>query len=633
VSRRSRDVCGSACINDFLIGYNAARGQADSMDARRDDQPISSVVLRMQSHARSVPKKTALLGVDGASWSYSRLWACIGRVVLLLQEASVSKIDRVAIVLPNGVSAAIGFLGVSSCATAAPLNPGLKRAECKSILRDLEPALLLTMSQVGGPARHAAAELGLKVVELPDIVERADPQDLEMCKNLAEDDLCGPEDIGLVLHTSGTTSKPKRVPLTQAQLAASAGNIASVLGLSGDDRCLNVMPLFHIHGLVAGLLASLSVGGSVVCTPGFKGESCLDWLTDLRPTWYTAVPTIHQSFLAEMDARGMGRNDRHTLRLIRSSSSAMAPHVLARLEERMGVPVVEAYGMTEATHQIASNPRPPALRKPGSVGTAIGVEAVVLDEEGNRQPAGIRGELALRGPTICAGYEDNDEANAAAFHNGWFRTGDEGMIDEDGYIFLVGRSKEMINRGGEKITPVEIDRALLEHPAVGQAVAFAVPHPSLGEDVAAAVVLKPTKRADENELRGHLLERISEHKVPSCIVFVEEIPKGASGKLQRIGMANQLKDRLVPSYRRPKTPFEVELAGIWGSVLGVERIGRDDNFFLLGGDSLKAMRTLSRIRNVFNAEISVQEAFRYPVLREQAEMILRVFTHRGDTDS
>ena len=587
----------------------------------------------MRFHAKSIPEKTALLSVDGASWSYAQLWTCIGWVISLVREANVRKRDRVAIVLPNGVSAAIGFLGVSSCATAAPLNPGLKRAEFDSLFHDLEPALLLTTSQVVGPVRDAAVGLGVKVVELPDIGERTDPQGSEMCESLGEEDLCGPEDIGLVLHTSGTTSKPKRVPLTQSQLAASAGNIASVLGLSSDDRCLNVMPLFHIHGLVAGLLASLSVGGSVVCTPGFNSEVCLNWLTDLRPTWYTAVPTIHQSFLSEMDARRIERNSQHTLRLIRSSSSALAPHILAQLEERMGVPVIEAYGMTEATHQIASNPLPPALRKPGSVGTPIGVEIVVLDEAGNRQPAGIKGELALRGPTICTGYEENDEANATAFRNGWFRTGDEGTIDEDGYIFLVGRSKEMINRGGEKIAPTEIDRALLEHPAVGQAVAFAVPHPSLGEDVAAAVVLEPQETIGENELRGYLLERIAEHKVPSRIVFVEEIPKGASGKLQRIGLAEKLADRLAPSYRRPKTPFEVELAGIWGSVLGVERIGRDDNFFLLGGDSLKAMQALSRIRNAFGTEIGVQAAFRYPVLKEQAAMLLRVLTDLEDTDS
>ncbi len=584
----------------------------------------------MQAHAKSIPEKTALLNVDGASWSYAQLWTCVGRVISLLREATVRRMDRVAIVLPNGVSAAIAFLGVSSCATAAPLNPGLKRAEFRSLLRDLEPALLLTTSQVVGPARDAAVELGVKVVELPDIGERTDPQGSEMCESLGEEDLCSPEDIGLVLYTSGTTSKPKRVPLSQSQLAASAGNIAGVLALSSDDRCLNVMPLFHVHGLVAGLLASLTVGASVICTPGFRSEACLDWLTDLRPTWYTAVPTIHQSFLSEMDARRIERSSQHTLRLIRSSSSALAPHVLVQLEERMGVPVIEAYGMTEATHQIASNPRPPGVRKPGSVGTPIGVETVVLDEAGNRQPVGVKGELALRGPTICTGYEDNDAANAAAFDDGWFRTGDEGTIDEDGYIFLVGRSKEMINRGGEKIAPAEIDRALLKHPAVGQAVAFAVPHPSLGEDVAAAVVLKPQETAGENELRGYLLERIAEHKVPSSIVFVEEIPKGASGKLQRVGLAEKLEDRLAPIYRRPQTPFEVELAGIWGNVLGVERIGRDDNFFLLGGDSLKAMRTLSRIRNTFSTEISVQEAFRYPVLREQAEMILRALTDRED---
>jgi len=581
---------------------------------------------RMHSSAQAFPGRTALLGVDGARWTYAEVWDEIGCIVRLLRDAGVGTGDRVATVLPSGPAAAIGFLGVSTCAAAAPLNPYLSLDEYRSVLGDLSPALLLTVAEFGGSARTAADEIGLKVVELP----------FTDAPLSARDGLVGgsprglpsPDDVALILYTSGTTSTPKRVPLTQAQLAASAENVAATLALTKSDRCLNVMPLFHIHGIVAGLLASLVAGGSVVCAPGFKGEHFLDWLADLRPTWYTAVPTIHQSLLSEMDLRGMETDRRHALRFIRSSSSAMPLDVIVELEQRMNVPVIEAYGMTEATHQIASNPLPPAPRKPGSVGPAVGVEAVVLDRSGRPQPAGVHGELALRGSTICSGYENNDEANTSSFCGGWFRTGDEGTIDEDGYLFLTGRSKEMINRGGEKITPAEIDNALLEHPAVGQAVAFAVPHPTLGEDVAAAIVLKRGAKADEGMLRAHLLEHISEHKVPSRIVFVEAIPTGPSGKLQRIGLADKLKRQLLPDYSEPRTPFEKELAKIWEAVLGVERVGREDNFFLLGGDSLKAVRALSRVRDAFGAGMDVRVAFQHPVLHEHAAMILSTLIHR-----
>jgi acyl-CoA synthetase (AMP-forming)/AMP-acid ligase II len=345
-------------------------------------------------------------------------------------------------------------------------------------------------------------------------------------------------DVALILHTSGTTSRPKIVPLTQANVTRSADNVARTLELAEADRGLNVMPLFHIHGLIAGFLAPLSRGGSVYCTPGFNALKFFAEMKDAKPTWYTAVPSMHQAILTRA-----GRNRdviaRHPLRFIRSSSSSLPPQVIGELESTFHAPVIEAYGMTEASHQMASNPLH-GVRKPGSVGVAAGPEVAIMDESGKRLAAGQIGEIVIRGDNVTAGYENNPKANAEGYVEGWFRTGDQGVIDADGYITLTGRLKEIINRGGEKISPREVDEALMDHPAVLQVVTFAVPHDKLGEDVAAAVVLREGAAATEQELRGFLSERIAAFKTPRTILFLAEIPKGATGKLQRIGLAQKL---------------------------------------------------------------------------------------------
>ena len=346
-------------------------------------------------------------------------------------------------------------------------------------------------------------------------------------------------DAALILHTSGTTSRPKIVPLTHGNLCASARNIVETLSLGPTDRGLHVMPLFHIHGLVAGLLAPLLAGGSVFCAPGFNALKFFAWMDEARPTWYTAVPTMHQAILARA-----GRNRdvilRSPLRFIRSSSASLPPQVMAGLEETFSAPVIEAYAMTEAAHQMTSNPLPPRPRKPGTVGVAAGPEVRILDAQGNVLPAGQIGEVAIRGENVLQGYENNPQANAAAFVNGWFRTGDQGHLDEDGYLRITGRLKEIINRGGEKISPREVDEVLLSHPAVAQALTFALPHEKLGEEVAAAIVVHEGQKVAEQELRDFAAGRLSDFKVPRRIVFLEQIPAGPTGKPQRIGLAKRL---------------------------------------------------------------------------------------------
>jgi acyl-CoA synthetase (AMP-forming)/AMP-acid ligase II len=347
------------------------------------------------------------------------------------------------------------------------------------------------------------------------------------------------EDVALVLHTSGTTSRPKIVPLSHRNITASATHIGAMLALGPDDLCLNIMPLFHIHGLIAAVLSSLAAGGQVVCTPGFNAFKFFGWFAAIRPTWYTAVPTMHQTILG-LAPRNKAAIAAGRLRFLRSSSASLPAQAMVDLEAAFGVPVIESYGMTEASHQMASNPLPPRPRFPGSVGVAAGPEVAIMDEAGILLPQGALGEVVIRGPNVTAGYENNPKANAENFVNGWFRTGDQGTLDERGYLRLTGRLKELINRGGEKISPLEVDDVLSEHPAVGQCLTFAMPHKMLGEEVAAAVVLREGATADELTLRDFAAARLAAFKVPRRIVFLDEIPKGATGKLMRIGLAEKL---------------------------------------------------------------------------------------------
>jgi thioesterase domain-containing protein len=420
------------------------------------------------------------------------------------------------------------------------------------------------------------------------------------------------------------------VPLTHANLCASARNVAASLALEPSDRCLNVMPLFHIHGLVAAVLASLEAGASVACTPGFHAPQFFGWLDELSPTWYTAVPTMHQAVL-ERARPNEEILARRPLRLIRSSSASLPPTVMRDLERAFGAPVIEAYGMTEAAHQMSSNPLPPRERKPGSVGLAAGPDIAVLDDAGRRLPPRVEGEIAIRGDNVFRGYEENEEANAAAFTEGWFRTGDQGYLDEAGYLFLTGRLKEIINRGGEKISPREIDEVLLDHPAVAQAVAFAVPDRSLGEEVAAAVVLREGASAEEGELQDFTAARLADFKVPRRVIFVEEIPKGPTGKLQRIGLAAKLgvsggREPLAggPSvYAAPETSAEKTLAAVASDVLAVGRVGATDDLFDLGLDSLLATQLLARASDagIGDADVPITVLLRAPTVRLLAALL------------
>jgi acyl-CoA synthetase (AMP-forming)/AMP-acid ligase II len=482
----------------------------------------------------------ALLDVSGAALTYGDLREAVEHLRAELARCGVGRGDTIALLLPNGPELVVAFLAAVTAGAVAPLNPAYRAEELRFYLGDLRPRALITRGDLGAEARGAAPE-GIALLELGG--DARSPSLAGPTGVAADRGEPAADDVALLLHTSGTTARPKLVPLTQRNLAASASNIASWLQLGPADRCLNVMPLFHIHGLMAAVLASLAGGASVVATPGFDGFKFFEWLGRLEPTWYSAVPTMHQLIL-ERAPRHEDVLAAQRLHFIRSSSAGLPPSVFAALEQRFGAPVIESYGMTEATHQMTSNPLPgrvPGLeRRAGTVGAPAGAEIRILDPGGRPLAAGERGEVAIRGAGVTLGYVENPEANAAAFSDGWFRTGDEGYLGEDGALTLTGRLKELINRGGEKVAPLEVDDALLQHPAVAQAVAFAVPHPKLGEEVGAAVVLAEGQVVEASELRAFAAERLAAFKVPRSIVIVDEIPKGPTGKLQRIGLAERL---------------------------------------------------------------------------------------------
>lgn len=528
-----------------------------------------------------------------------------------LRRVGVGRGDAVALVTGGEADAAVAFLGIASYAACAPLNPAYREAELEFFLRDLDARALVIDRELSSPAAAVARALEIPVLEMEPQGERGDGIFRLEGDDAGPDELAEADDVALLLHTSGTTSRPKLVPLTHRNLLHSAKNIASTLDLSPSDRCLNPMPLFHIHGLVAGLLAPLVSGGSVACTPGMVARSFIGWLEELQPTWYTAVPTMHHAVLDCLERGGTERARAAGLRFARSSSSSLPSLLMKRLEDTLEAPVVEAYGMTEASHQITTNPLARGPRKPGSVGLAGDTDIAVVDGDGRFVPQGGSGEVVIRGPAVTSGYRSPVEANGEAFFEGWFRTGDRGRIDEDGYLHLEGRIKELINRGGEKIAPREIDEVLLDHPQVDQAVTFAMPHPTLGEEVAAAVVLRTGSKVTEQELARFASPRLAPHKVPRRFVLLDEIPKGPTGKLKRIGLADALGltgNGAAPSgTRRAETEVERAVAALWCEVLRVPDVGAEDDFFALGGDSIQAATLLLRVEETWEREIPLED--------------------------
>ena len=484
----------------------------------------------------SSARSSAVVVPDGPTIGYARLSNEIERIAEELTAVGIERGRPVSIVLENSLEFLVAFLGVTrSGATAAPLNPAYTAEEFRFFMEDASSQLAVLPPGVHA-GREAADALGIPSLD----ARTTDDGAVELSR--AGSALSGrksatppgPEDVALFLHTSGTTSRPKGVPLTHRNLVASLGNIEATYALTPEDVAMVVMPLFHVHGLLGVALSTLASGGAIVVPPRFSAGAFWPVREATGATWFSAVPTVHKILLDRADADGAPEE---SFRFIRSCSAALAPSVLADMERRFGAPVLEAYGMTEASHQMSSNPLPPAAIVPGTVGRGTGVEIAILDESGRKLSADERGEVAIKGPNVTRGYHNNPAANAEAFTDGWFRTGDQGYFSQSGYLTLTGRLKELINRGGEKISPLEVDAVLASHPAVEEAVCFGVPDAKYGETVQAVVVLQG--ESGESELRDFCGERLAPFKVPDRVHIARELPRTATGKIQRRHVAQE----------------------------------------------------------------------------------------------
>ena len=581
---------------------------------------------QLAQHALARPLSPALLSPGRRAIGYAELLAVIRGLRPWLAGHGLSSASRIAVVMPSGLESAVATLAIAAQATCIPLHPGLPEPELHDSLADARADAV-----VGLPGDAVADRLArtLGVVHLPfDLPHWL--AGAAAAAGAADSDASwpAPSDTAFVLFTSGTTGQAKRVPLGQRQVVSSARSIARHLALATADRALCVMPIHHSHGLVGGLLAPLAAGSSVVCAPAFDAPSFMGWMAEFAPTWYTAAPTVHHA-IADQASRDPAAASAPALRLIRSASSPMPVALLHRLEDLWGVPVIESYGMTESATQLASNPLPPARRKAGSVGHPVGAELRVVDAHGHGLPVGQIGAVVARGPALFEGYEDDPEANAEAFRDGWFLTGDLGRFDADGDLFLTGRSKELINRGGEKIAPFEVEQALLRLAGVAQAVAYPVPHPTLGEDVHAIVVATPGHALDGPALRAELFGRLADFKIPARVRVLETIPVGPGGKIRRRDLHPQTAHLDAEEIDRlpPRSTSESVLMDIWQAVLGRSGFGIRSNFFELGGHSLAATQIASRVRATLNVDLPVRSVLEHPTIETLARAIE---AHRPD---
>ena len=593
----------------------------------------------LEHQAKNIPDAPAILAPGRAPLTYGRLYQHVHQMCGALQAMGIGRQDRIVVVLPNGPEMALTVLTVATCAVCAPLNHAYESAEFDRYFADLRPRALITQAGIDSPARQAALAHGVRIIEL------STQSDAEAGiftltgdqANTAPKTSASPDDVALLLLTSGTTARPRIVPQTHANICASAYCSVAAFGLTQADRCLNVLPLFHGHGLHNTLIASLAAGASVVCTAGCHVNRFFGWLTEFRPTWYSAVPTMHQAILAYTLYAGE-QPARFRLRFVRSASAPLPLRILAELEQTFEAPVIEAYGMTEVTSSpIACNPLPPRQRKPGSVGLPVGLDVAIMDEDGAMLSVGQAGQVVVRGASVTVGYDGDQTTTEAAFTGDWFKTGDLGFFDSDGYLFLVGRLREVINRGGEKIAPLEVDAVLQEHPAVAEVVTFAVPHATLGEDIAAAVVLCPECEASPEDIRQFAFGRIADFKVPRQVFVVSEVPKGPTGKKHRIGLAARLglANNRMPErdFVAPRTPLEEVLAKRWSEILGIEPIGIHDDFFVLGGDSLLAIDALAQIHQISPTTFEVSRFFQSPTVAAVACHIERLLNARHAAQS
>ena len=565
----------------------------------RSCNPSLDDFLALDRRASQMPDAIALLAPGRDPLTYRQLSTHLQTSKDSLANLGIGPGEVTALALPGGPELITAFLALASTGACAPLDPSLTENDYKFYLSRLGARTLVVRDGACLPAISAARSLDMRVLSIH--VSANQPAGVFELADAFAATATAPgrqTDAALLLFTSATTDSPKLVPLTWSNLRAMATHDSLALELTAADRLLSLMPLFHLHGL-ATVLTQLSCGGSVISTPGFDPGNFLAWLSGLRPTWFTSSPPMNRAIVALARQHSEVFRD-PPLRFIRSGTAALEPQLLTSLEEAAGVPVLNGYGMTE-TGGVTRNTR--ELRKPGSVGRSSGLELAIMDPSGSILLPGLEGEIVVRGPSVTSGYLDNPEANQSAFREGWFRTGDLGHLDTDGFLFITSRLKEMINRGGEKIAPQDVEAVLLAHPAVAEAAACAIPHTTLGEDVVAAVVLRSGASASESELRRFAASQLAPFKVPRRIALIDAIPRTSTGKPKRRALAEQLSSANPPhpeATARTLEPAETILVDIWHRILGVEQIQVFDDFFALGGDSLSAAIMLTEAQRALN---------------------------------
>lgn len=562
--------------------------------------------------------------INGRSMSYEGLRSCVREIVGRLNGTGLRRGDRIATVFTTGPEQLIAIIAISTGFTVVPVNPAVGEEECERFLSEAKVKAIVLESGADCPAHRVALKFGLKIFELakegggekiglrlegPELGEWVQPQYAEEGDKI------------IVLGTSGTTAKPKLVPYNQINYCWSLDAYNKIMNADGNDRYLVFMPLFHAHGIMPPT-RMLIRGGCMVVAPRFDPEQFYQWLDKTKPTLITAGPTNYQAIL-QHSKENMEIIARNSLRAISTGNAAMPLSVMDELERLFKVPVLESYGSSEYT-VMTSNPPPPMKAKRGSAGIAFGNEVAIIDEAANVQPQGKIGEIAVRGRGMD-GYENDPKANAMSYVNGWFRTGDVGFFDEEGFLFIRGRVKELINRGGEKIAPREVEDVLLLHPAVREAVVFPIPHPKLGEDVGAAVALRSGQDVSESQLRVYVSGRLAFYKVPSRVVVLAELPKGATGKVTRIGMAERLglttAAKGVAVYVPPSNEDERRLVRLLEGVFGMDRVGVKDNFFDLGGHSVMAVKLFAEIEKEFGVKLPLSTLFQFPTVEGLAEFL------------
>jgi len=580
--------------------------------------------------ADRTPDAPAIAASNQLTLTYRGLVELIDRVGSTLNAAGLGRGDRIAIVHSGGAEMAAAVVGIASYATAVPLNPGLTVGEFAIYLRDVGAKAVAIQHGACSAAHAATNRLDLPVFDIiPDAGNCAGLSSLDANLTGAPRDAgpAEPNDVAFILMTSGTTSSSKIVPLRHRLMVRRAEDNIPRFGLAPEDRVLNMMPLYHVGGLASGLNSVLYSGAMVIPLPPADVTTFLDHMLEFRPTFLMGAYTIYHTILRQADRyEKIISSATSQIRIVRSGAGQLDVQAARALETVFGAPVIQAYGSSESGF-IASVPLPPAVCKEGSVGFSMNSEVAIMDEDGQILDPDQLGEIVVRGPMVIDGYDNDPEANAAAFVDGWYRTGDVGYFDMDGYLFLTGRIKEMINRGGQKISPREVDDALVAHPAVAAASTFSVPHPTLGEEVAAAVVVKTGLSVTEQSLSDFLRRNLATFKVPRQFVFVDEIPKGPTGKVHRhklaaeFGLARGVTSTAAAAEAGQATALESKLQALWASALGLDHVGLHDDFFLLGGDSLQAVDLFLAIEAKIGHRLSRAVLFEAGTVAEMAARI------------